>query len=86
MMDLDILLGLCGEDIPYLARIVAIADTFDAMTSKRPYRDALTIDSVKSEFAKFANAQFDPKLAHIFFEMLNNPTDLNNILEIQGKY
>ncbi len=86
MMDLDTLLGLNGEDIPYLARIITIADTFDAMTSKRPYRDALSLENVKSEFLKFANSQFDPELANLFVEILNNPTDLEKILKIQEKY
>lgn len=44
--------NLKGENIPYIARIVAISDTFDAMTSKRSYRDSLSIDIVKEEFKK----------------------------------
>ncbi len=44
--------NLKGENIPYMARIVAISDTFDAMTSKRSYRDSLYIDIVKSEFKR----------------------------------
>ena len=44
--------NLKGENIPYMARIVAISDTFDAMTSKRSYRDSLSIDIVKSEFKR----------------------------------
>lgn len=44
--------NLKGEDIPYMARIVAISDTFDAMTSKRSYRDSLSINIVKEEFKR----------------------------------
>ena len=66
---------LQGEDIPYLARITAIADTFDAMTSKRAYRGPLPIDVVKEEFEKNSGTQFDPKLVPVFLDILNNHYD-----------
>lgn len=75
---------LQGEDIPYLARIAAIADTYDAMTSKRAYRDPLSIDIVKAEFEKNSGTQFDPKLVPVFLDILNNHYD--EIEEIQKKY
>ena len=75
---------LKGEDIPLFARIAAIADTFDAMTSKRTYRDSLGLDIVKSEIEKCKGTQFDPKLADIFLDILNN--HYNDIVEIQSKY
>jgi len=75
---------LSGENIPYLARIAAIADTFDAMTSKRPYRDELPIDVVKEEFKKFAGTQFDPELTKVFLDILEN--DYNEIIRIQSMY
>lgn len=75
---------LSGEDIPYLARIVAIADTFDAMTSKRPYRDALPIEKVKEEFIKGMGTQFDPSLADLFLKLLEN--NFSEIQEIMEKY
>lgn len=75
---------LKGNDIPYLARIAAIADTFDAMTSVRPYRHALPIDTVKEEFKKFSGIQFDPEITQIFLEILEN--DYNKIEEIQNKF
>jgi len=75
---------LQGENIPYLARITAIADTFDAMTSKRSYRDALPMETVISEFERCKGTQFDPKLADAFLDILNN--DFNDIKEIQEKY
>lgn len=75
---------LQGEDIPYLARITAIADTFDAMTSKRSYRDALPIETVISEFERCKGTQFDPALADTFLDILKNNFD--DIKEIQEKY
>lgn len=52
--------GLAGEDIPLEARIVAVADTFDAMTTSRPYRAALTVDQAVAEIRREAGRQFDP--------------------------
>ncbi len=76
--------GLKGEDIPYVARIAAVADTFDAMTSKRSYRDALNLDIVKEEIERCKGTQFDPKIADVFLDILNN--DYDKIKEIQEKY
>lgn len=75
---------LQGEDIPYLARIAAIADSFDAMTSRRTYRDSLSMDIVISEFKRCKGTQFDPKLADVFLDILENHFD--EIKEIQEKY
>ena len=67
---------LSGKKIPYLARITAVADTFDAMTSKRSYRDALPLDCVISEIQKCKGSQFDPKIADTFIEILKNEYDV----------
>jgi putative nucleotidyltransferase with HDIG domain len=75
---------LKGEEIPYLARITAIADTFDAMTSRRVYRDELELDYVKEEFRKNKGEQFDPNLTDVFLDILEN--DYNSIHEIMEKY
>ena len=75
---------LKGEEIPYLARIAAIADTFDAMTSKRTYRDALPLETVISEFERCRGTQFDPKLDDVFLDILKNHYD--EIKEIQEQY
>ena len=75
---------LKGEEIPLLARIAAIADTFDAMTSKRSYRNALPIEVVREEFQKFSGTQFDPELVTIFLDILDNHYE--EILDIQKKY
>ena len=75
---------LAGEDIPYLARIAAVADTFDAMTSKRSYRDSLSLDIVKEEFKRCSGTQFDPEIAKVFLEILENEYD--KILEIKNRF
>ena len=75
---------LAGEKIPYLARIAAVADTFDAMTSKRTYRDALPLDVVRAEIEKCSGGQFDPEIAKSFIEILDN--DYNSVKEIMEKY
>lgn len=66
---------LKGEKIPYLARITAIADSFDAMTSRRTYRDALPLDTVISEFESCKGTQFDPELTDTFLDILHNQYD-----------
>lgn len=76
--------GLAGEDIPPLVRIVTIADSFDAMTSRRSYRDALSINIVKEEFSKNLGTQFDPNFGNTFLDIIEN--HYNQILEIQKKY
>jgi HD-GYP domain-containing protein (c-di-GMP phosphodiesterase class II) len=53
--------GLKGQEIPFIARIIAVADTFDAMTSDRPYRTALADDVALAELRKFSGQQFDPE-------------------------
>ena len=75
---------LAGEDIPLLARIAAVADTFDAMTSKRSYRNAIPLEYVRTEIEKCSGTQFDPKIAKVFLDILDNHYD--QILEIQNKY
>ena len=75
---------LSGENIPFIARITAVADTFDAMTSKRTYRDALPLSVVKAEIEKCSGTQFDPQVAKAFLDILNN--DYKSITDIQKKY
>jgi putative two-component system response regulator len=61
--------GLKGEQIPLLARIIAVADTFDAMTSERPYRKALTGEAACAEIERCRGSQFDPEVADAFLEI-----------------
>lgn len=66
---------LKGEDIPYLARIATVADAFDAMTSKRSYRDSLPLDVVRNEIEKNMGLQFDPEIAKVFLHILDTKPD-----------
>ena len=75
---------LKGEEIPYMARIAAVADTFDAMTSRRSYRGPIDIEHVKEEIKRCEGTQFDHKIAEAFLDILNN--DFDKIKEIQEKY
>lgn len=58
--------GLKGEDIPLAARILSIADTFDAMTTDRPYRKGLSDEEALDELGKNRGSQFDPELVRVF--------------------
>lgn len=58
--------GLAGEDIPFLARIIAVTDTYDAILSNRPYRAAGTHESALQELKKFSGRQFDPSIVEAF--------------------
>jgi len=62
--------GLKGEDIPLGARIIAVIDAFDAMTSDRPYRKSIDIPAAVSELRKFSGTQFDPKVVEAFVQTL----------------
>ncbi len=70
--------GLGGEDIPLLARIVSLADAFDAMTSKRAYRDAISRAESISELLRNGGKQFDPIALEAFLEMLHRAGSKKN--------
>jgi HD-GYP domain-containing protein (c-di-GMP phosphodiesterase class II) len=61
--------GKAGEEIPLEARVLAVADAFDAMTSDRPYRRALTRAEALAEVERCAGSQFDPRIAQVFLEL-----------------
>lgn len=67
--------GISGEDIPREARIIAVADAYDAMSSKRSYRDALPQAQVRAEVQKGKGTQFDPVFAEIMLSMIDEDTD-----------
>jgi putative two-component system response regulator len=58
--------GLSGEQIPLGARILAVADAYDAMTSERPYREAMSAESACTEIERGKGVQFDPQVANAF--------------------
>ncbi|HLA37927.1 MAG TPA: HD-GYP domain-containing protein, partial [Candidatus Brocadiales bacterium] len=62
--------ALKGDNIPLGARILAICDTFEAMTANRPYRKALPVEMAVAELKKCAGTQFDPKLVKVFVDSL----------------
>ncbi len=63
--------GLSGDEIPLAARVVAVADAFDAMTSGRPYRAALSLDAARRELLENAGTQFDPECVEALVRRLS---------------
>jgi HD-GYP domain-containing protein (c-di-GMP phosphodiesterase class II) len=64
-------LGLVGQEIPLIARIISVADTYDAMTTDRAYRRALPHEVTVNEITRCAGTQFDPDVAGIFIERID---------------
>jgi HD-GYP domain-containing protein (c-di-GMP phosphodiesterase class II) len=69
--------GLKGDEIPLTGKIVGLADSFDAMTSRRTYRDAMSVDHALDEIRKGLGTQFDPRIGGIFLE-----SDINRLWEM----
>ncbi|SIO46168.1 HD domain-containing phosphohydrolase [Fibrobacter sp. UWB11] len=67
--------GLKGEDIPIGARVIAIADSIDAMTSKRVYRDAMSLDYCRNEIEKNLGKMYDPAIGKVVLEHWNEMVD-----------
>ena len=67
--------GISGEDIPVEARIIAVADAYDAMSSRRSYRDVLPQEKVYAEVKKGKGTQFDPVFAEIMLTMIEEDKD-----------
>jgi HD-GYP domain-containing protein (c-di-GMP phosphodiesterase class II) len=63
--------GLKGTEIPLISRIIFVADTFDAMTSDRPYREGLPIETAVEELVRCSGTQFDPQVVEAFLDVLN---------------
>ena len=68
--------GLKGEEIPIGARIIAIADSIDAMTSKRVYRDAMSLDYCRKEIEKNLGVMYDPAIGKVALEHWNEIVDM----------
>lgn len=62
--------GLRGEAIPLPARLIAVVDTFDAMTNQRPYRKPIATEKAMQELLDFSNRQFDPEMVRLFLDLL----------------
>ncbi|MCQ2770873.1 MAG: HD-GYP domain-containing protein [Clostridia bacterium] len=73
-------LGLKGTDIPFMSRIISIADSYDAMSTNRVYRDSLSREVIREELIKGKGTQFDPALVDEFLELFDNML-LNDIDE-----
>ena len=81
---------LKGDDIPEIARIVAVADAYDAMTSKRSYRDPIPQQKVREEFVKGAGAQFDPEISKIMLHLIDMDSEYSmkekqDVKELAGR-
>lgn len=72
--------GLAGKDIPHVARIVALADVFDALTSERPYKKAWTVEEALALIEQESGKHFDPALAALV------PQCLPEMLEISARW
>jgi HD-GYP domain-containing protein (c-di-GMP phosphodiesterase class II) len=65
--------GIAGDEIPLGARIIAVADTFDAMTSDRPYRRAMSFEVAMAEIRRNSGIQFDPQIVEAFDVAMRDP-------------
>ena len=74
--------GISGTDIPLESRIIAIADSIDAMTSKRVYRDSMSLDECRAEIERNIGTQFDPAIARI---VLKNWDGISDIVMLHPK-
>lgn len=81
---------LKGSDIPEVARIISVADSYDAMTSKRSYRDPIPQDKVREQLIEGSGTQFDPKFANIMLHLIDLDTgylmkERKDIQELSGR-
>jgi HD-GYP domain-containing protein (c-di-GMP phosphodiesterase class II) len=73
--------GLKGDDIPLMSRIILIADAYDAMTSDRPYRRALSHEAALKEIEKHSGTQFDPEVAAAFMRVFGNRDKAQEVIK-----
>ena len=71
--------GLKGEEIPLFARIIAIADTYDAMTTTRAYRAAMSNEDAVAEIMRVRGTQLDPEIADMFLKLLESTDPAGNM-------
>ncbi len=76
--------GIKGDEIPLRAQLIALADAFDAMTTDRPYREALSPEEAIDEILQFRGTQFSPELADAFVKMVREkpPMDETNLMSM----
>ena len=75
---------LKGEEIPYLARILTVVDSFDAMTSNRPYNSRKTYDEGIQELERCSGTQFDPDIVKAFIEIIKSNIGLSALESIDS--
>lgn len=71
---------LSGDEIPYLAKIITIADSFDVMTSRRPYKNPTSIETAILELEKCKWTQFDGNMVDVFIEILKTDKDIKDVM------
>ncbi|MCR5831290.1 MAG: hypothetical protein K6G67_03990 [Lachnospiraceae bacterium] len=64
--------GKAGEDIPFIARIICVADSYDAMNTNRVYRDKLSKEHILEEIERCKGKQFEPKIADVMITLIKN--------------
>lgn len=76
--------GIKGDEIPFMSRIIAVADAFDAMMSDRLYRPKLSLDEAKKQLIMGAGYQFDAKVVEVFIKLLDDYDEMTKKLRITG--
>ncbi len=79
-------LGISGEEIPFVGRIAAIADVFDALTSERPYKKAWSVEQALDEIQSSKNKHFDPSLVDVFLELTPRILEIKDRFPNSGDY
>ncbi|MBP5166318.1 MAG: hypothetical protein ILP09_03575, partial [Oscillospiraceae bacterium] len=82
--------GIGGDSIPFVARIICCADCFDAMASKRVYKEPFSLDVIINEFKRCSGTQFDPKISGVVVDLITSGklkpyTSENTVLGSDGK-
>jgi putative nucleotidyltransferase with HDIG domain len=72
--------GLAAEAIPISARILSVVDSYDAMISRRPYREPLSVAQARAELQRYAGSQFDPRVISAFLRVLDEREELQEAL------